>query len=1011
MTVRALHLAAMATSVAALSGTPAHAAPQEQGGDAHSAKQNKAPIGPPNPNASLDAEARAPATDVRMALSSRGVIGAWLLAGPFRATKNVALDTPPPGVDESSLAPSLGITFGPERELDLPRPKGAARWILGSNSEGPIDVKGQLEAPMSEIVGYAGGTLHVDKAGKYFLLLGVDDGVRVSVDRRIVYRRDDPRPVREDDDIIALDLAAGDHPILLKLHQRDGAWAFRARFVDTALRPPAGAYFRLPGTSGDDARALASKMSWVSVDRVFDAASDPARYRPVLTVKFPEGAPRGVPLPVSARLDAGAAGFDIAAGGVPASATGVGELVVALPPLPPWTGALTLNAMVAGRPVKSLFNARPASEAALVRAARVLAKTTPDAAFWRPGSRESMTYLASRLGHLVARGDLDAEAQADEARELDALAASLERGVDPYEKRTGPMRRALRSPMDGEPTEFGLYIPPWYRADTTRKFPLIVGLHGMNGYPMAMMRWLFGGDDPNREQYWEERHLGTIQQVDAFIVTPNGHGNTMYRELGEDDVMLVVDWAMKNFAIDPARVTITGPSMGGIGSGGIPLHRPHVFAGAMPLCGYHSYLIRGDVGGRPTRPWERFLLGERSNVFWAENGEHLPLWIVHGTKDVPEENSGVLIDRYEKLHFPVKHEHPNAGHNVWQQTYEELKGIKWLMSRRVDLHPAHVRFKTSRTRWATSAWVTIDELTGVSGWGEIDARMSKKSRITFTSIGIAGVTFTRDVSLLDTGSIAVVADGQALVFDETEPLTIYRDGNGKGSWLKGTRTIAPNERRKHGTVTGPIRDVFHEPLLFVYGSGDDEARANEEVARSFARMKWGVKVNYPVISDAEFFARSEPLANDRALFLVGRTNKVLAALEQSATFPIHVDAGAVRVGSDRFTGRELGAAFIRPNPLRPDRYVVVVGGADVAGTLRAMSLPDLLPDFVVWDENVAPGRTQILLGAGSYRAAGLFEKDWSLPTSIADPLAKTLRSDPKAPNGDYGPEHEKGQTD
>ena len=39
-----------------------------------------------------------------------------------------------------------------------------------------------------------------------------------------------------------------------------------------------------------------------------------------------------------------------------------------------------------------------------------------------------------------------------------------------------------------------------------------------------------------------------------------------------------------------------------------------------------------------------------------------------------EENSGVLIERYEKLNFSIKHEHPDSGHNVWQETYEDLKG-------------------------------------------------------------------------------------------------------------------------------------------------------------------------------------------------------------------------------------------------------------------------------------------------------------------------------------------------
>ena len=168
------------------------------------------------------------------------------------------------------------------------------------------------------------------------------------------------------------------------------------------------------------------------------------------------------------------------------------------------------------------------------------------------------------------------------------------------------------------------------------------------------------------------------------------------------------------------------------------------------------------------------------------------------------------------------------------------------------------------------------------------------------------------------------------------------------------------------------------------------------MARAFAKIRPGVQVTYPVLSDAEFFAKSEPLANDHALFLVGRENRVLAALERTSAFPIHVEAGAVTVGQQRITGKELGAAFVRPNPLRPDRYVVVMAGADVPGTLRAMSLPDLLPDFAVWDEGLAPSRGQVLLGAGSLRAGGIFTKEWGLPAQTVDPLARTSRGPARA---------------
>ncbi len=949
-----------------------------------------APPPSPPPGRDLDAEARAPASDVRLALSSKGVLGAWLVAGPFSSpTGKATIETTPPGVDEKALSFAHNTTLGSDRDIGGRR-RPAARWTLAwggmaatsSQDLGPenrpVDIKAALEAKESDVVGYAAGKLHVEQADKYLLLLSVDDGVRVIVDGKTVFTRDAARPVREDDDIVPLDLDAGDHDIVLKLHQRDGAWAFRARILDHAFAPPSGAYFFLPGTSADEAKALASKMSWVSLDRGFDPTTN--RYRPKLTVRFPEGAPRGVPLVVTSRLD-GPSGFDIVAGGVPVTAAGVGELVVALPPAAPLAQSANVDLDIAGRTMRLAFPARPQSEQALVRIDRALAKVKGDEPWLVSGSLDSVRNLEQRLIGFLGKGDGDTEAQAEEAKELERLAANLERGVDPYDGIRGVMmRRAIKSPLDDRPSELGLYIPPSYRTNGTRKYPLVVGLHGLNSLPMSMMRAIFGFDDAKRESAWKDRHPVPIPAFDAFVITPDARGNTMYRELGEDEVELAIAWMRKTFPIDDTRITITGPSMGGIGSASLPFHRPHVFAASAPLCGYHSQLIRGDIAGRQLRPWERFLLEERSNVYWAENGEHLPLYIVHGTRDLPEENSGVLIDRYEKLKYSVKHEHPDAGHNVWQMTYEDQKGLKWLVDKKLDLHPAHVRFKTTRTRYGTSAWVTIDELASESGWAEVDARVQKKTKITFTSRGVSALTFTKDEDLFDKdASITVVADGQTLEFEPNEQLTLHR---GTGPWEKGPDDA--NRMVKRGKITGPIRDVFHEPILFVYGTEDDDARANEHVARSFASLRSGVHVAYPIMSDAEFLAKKEPLANERALFLVGRTNKLIAALEAiGGSFPVKIESGAVTVGTTRYTGKELGAAFVRPNPARPDRYVVVVAGGDVPGTLRALSLPEVLPDFIVWDEGLAPSRWHIILGGGSVKAGGFFKKDWSLPPAFA----------------------------
>ena len=987
--------------------------------------------------------------EIRTAPSEAGRFGEWLVVGPFRsatygdrkrgATTLDALNQPPLGVDEAKLVPYAGRLFdgtaAPPQPATTPTANRAKLWTLGATNEGALDLQTLLHATEQDVVAYAAGTLHVPRAGRFYLLLSADDGVRAYVDGRPVFLRDESRPERDDDDIVSLDLTEGDHAVLFKLHQRDGGWHFGVRFVDDAFRAPAGAWLLLPGTTPSDGSDVAAKASWVSLDRGLEADG----YRPKLTVKFLEGAPRDTALGIHATLahvgHEDSPLFEVDAGQVAMDGPDAGEAVVALPPIlgedaaKLEDGDYVYSVDVAGRSIKLPFFARRAVREAIAHANRALAPLVKDAAsppaWLREGTVESIANLREHLVHLADHGDSDFDAQKLESAELEAAATGLDRATDPYDRRTGPMRRAYRSAIDDSLQEFGLYVPPGFDPGSKKRWPLIVALHGMNGRPVAMLRWFFGGDIRGKDQDFEDRHwtvtpdpkkpppplppvdpnappappgppladlYDPLPSLDAFVVTPGGYGNAMYRDLGEEDVLRVLEWARRVYPIDPDRITITGPSMGGIGTAAIAFRHPDVFAAAEPLCGYHSYFIRRDVLWHPIRPWEKLLAEERSNVFWADNGENLPMWIVHGTQDLPETNSGVLIDRYDQLGYSIKHDHPDLGHNVWQSTYQGMKGAKWLLSHSRVAHPRHVRFRTMRLRDGDDSWVHVSALAAPDAWGDVEADVRSRSSVALTTKGVLELTIDRDSFLVDpTVALNVAIDGTSLVFASNEPAVLHREGK---TWIKGE--ISRDGPYKHGEITGPIRDAFHSPLLFVYGASDPtQTRANEEVARAWAQIRWGTTVKYPILSDAEFEERGEPLENERSLFLVGnaRSNRIVRALEPELPIAIESDGVVLATGDapKTISGSQVGAAFVRPNPRRPDRYVVVVEGVDALGTWRSLSLPDLLPDFIVWDEQVAPSRGQMLLGAGSARAAGFFENDWSFPARTDDPLAARQR--------------------
>jgi predicted esterase len=927
-------------------------------------------------------------------LARDGTIGAWVVA-----------PAPPRAID---TVPSLGVRTENAGA-------SAAPWKLAVARGGVLDVAAAVDARAGAPgAAYVGGIVHVLRPGRHVLLLGVDDAVSVFVDGVKVFARDATRVRRDDDDLVAFDAKPGDHPVVLSLRRGGGggrAWTLHARLLDPDLEAPG--LWTLPGVSADEGPEAAARVVRVSVDR--DMVPD--GYRPEVHVRLGEGAPLSTRLHVHVRMARSWHGArpdplvdaDLGVAGDPWPSDDAWTF--AFPPLPAsavededWT----LHVDVGTHSVDFPFHPRRAVREAVEHAARSL-ESAGGAAWMQPASRETVEFLRDRLAGFVAKGDGDLDAQTADARELDELSDAIDRGRDPYVGRTersegsagssddapvwrtGPMRRAYRSPADDQPSEFAVYVPRDF--DARRTYPLIVALHGMNGYPMQMLMWFFGHDDPRRDGTWEDRHpIRDLDPLQAIVVAPDGHFNAMYRDLGEDDVMRVVDWTMATYPIDPSRVTITGPSMGGIGSAACALHHPAQFAAAAPLCGYHSYFVRSDISPRGLRPWERFIAEERSNVFWAENGKNLPLYIVHGTRDLPEENSGVLIDRYEELHYDVEHDHPDLGHNVWQTTYEDLKGAKWLLPHRLQLHPRALRFKTPRTRWGDDAWLHVRELATSDGWGEVSARVDDRRTITVATHGVRAIGLDRDAVLLDDAApITVSIDGERTTFQAGEPVELRREpsgdsGGGRARSVWHAAPPPPLGERKAGTITGPLRDIYHEPILFVWGASDpSQARANEDTARAWARVRWGVRVGYPIESDTEFFARGESLANDRALFLVGngQSNRVVRELEPS--FPIRVDGDEIVLGTTRIRPADgaadrsqLGAVFIRPNPRRPDRYVAVVEGVGPLGTWRSQSLPDMLPDYVVYDESVTPARNGLSLGAGSVRAAGFFAQDWSI---------------------------------
>jgi hypothetical protein len=196
----------------------------------------------------------------------------------------------------------------------------------------------------------------------------------------------------------------------------------------------------------------------------------------------------------------------------------------------------------------------------------------------------------------------------------------------------------------------------------------------------------------------------------------------------------------------------------------------------------------------------------------------------------------------------------------------------------------------------------------------------------------------------------------------------------EGIWHEGPTTL-PGEKRPG--LEGPLHDIFAGPVVFVYGTGTRSTlSANREVARAWADAGPGVDLAYPVLADFEL---TDAVERSHGVFLVGtpQDNSVLAAL--AGRLPIWSESDRVCTRERCYSGREVGAAFIAPNPRTPDQYVAVITAPTAEGLFRSLSLPRLVPDFVVYDEKTSDSAGQSLLGPAQVLRAGFFERDWTLP--------------------------------
>ena len=574
------------------------------------------------------------------------------------------------------------------------------------------------------------------------------------------------------------------------------------------------------------------------------------------------------------------------------------------------------------------------------------------------------------------------------------------------------------SDVDGTVQPMAVTLPATFYSDnrladdrTHRRRPLWVVLHGRTGN-LTPAKFLAGLDGKPAEE--------DLDHVELHVY---GRGNVAYRWAGETDVFEAIAAAQSRFHTDPDRVVPWGFSMGGAGAWHLALHHPTRWAAAGAGAGfvdYHGYQNKPD----PLPDVRERTLRIYDSVNYAANLGLLPFVTYGGDRDKQLLAGRTMQAAAGREGVPVKLiVGKDAGHKFTPEARGEFMDFLMENSKfgRFE-HPEEwpVRFVTYTPKYGvvldapslfSPGRLRVLELERMYERAEVQVRANPAGRMTIETENVSAFS----VAPSEVGLIGFEVDGQRVDFgawadryrftNGTGPLVFRRNGP---VWTLGGDDARPAfPPRKRSGLQGPIDDAFmgglppevhgtdgfHSPVpvtlggfVAVTGDGEPWSQAHERFgtrtldtfAENFRRYLNGDVRRISAAAVDEYRAEA---VNDYhrfdhlVLFGDPGSNPLIAKVLPG--LPVEWDRDGFTIAGTKYDHDTHALRMIYPNPLNPEKYVVLNSGhtfgEDAFRGTNALLYPRLGDAAVV---KFTPD------GDGGYTEevvwSAIFDSDWAL---------------------------------
>ncbi len=543
-----------------------------------------------------------------------------------------------------------------------------------------------------------------------------------------------------------------------------------------------------------------------------------------------------------------------------------------------------------------------------------------------------------------------------------------------WQQLSGLQVRGFFSRVDGAPQPIGLVIPENV-ADSQQPVPLYVWLHG-RGDKVTDLHFICDRLDKQ----------GQITPPGAIVVHPFGRQCIGYKSAGETDVLEAIDFVCEHYPVDPQRIVLMGFSMGGAGVWHLAAHYTDRFVAASPGAGFAETARYQRL--KPDQfpvMYEQLLWRVYDVPGYTRNLFNLPVVAYSGENDKQIQAARVMEEAFVAEGRTLTHLiGPGMGHKYHPDT---LKQILTKMAAAAEqgrpTAPDSLELHTHHLRYSSRRWLHVDGF--VEPYADTRVRAARsdnqnaKASWAITTRNVRRLVI--DSTLAGAPQTAVSLDGQILSL-RSQSLNRFQAGQGGWDPVPEFRPL-----RKRPGLSGPIDDAFLDSFVVIppdTTATDDPVDQWVQCELDTFRERWQSVFRGTLREATSDQLPTAELGNHHLILWGTPTSNPMIArlLAQSGpnSLPLKWTAKSLTVGQQQFAAAAHVPVLVFPNPLAPDKYVVLNSGPTFRSAHdRTNSLQNPhLPDWAVLSLDTprseeSPGRVV---------QAGFFDDSWQLATQL-----------------------------